>query len=440
MPDDLEVCTSENGEIVVSGSVNATGRFVSAGQSEFIREYENASFTAAGRFVVEDGYSGTITGDGVFQGDGVFSGVMVREGTFHISNAIPGEYSVQIVMDTGQEIDVDEKFSILRTPSAETRLIQVEGLSVNALLSQEDGSPATGSVILTDTELQGDTATEPCSAKLTSPCSIPIGEGGTISIGPIPARSHTISYDSDLDGFYDLVTSVLPENAASGSVDLDLSVPLTADLEISLLSESGSIVSDLDLTIRSASGLGISDMKYDSETATYKAELIPGEYHLNYTLGETQVWELITLDEDLSMSAQFRKSSLLSGTVFTSDDDNAPEPDDYVQFAEVVARWSGFEISTVADEEGNFEFTLPLGENVTVTSTVGLGNLVDGLVVLTSEENAPIELVTRKGIVYEGYVSVNRGNYLYDNSIVGWEPLTQYSRQTRHPTSLGPQR
>ena len=121
MPDDLEVCTSENGEIVVSGSVNATGRFVSAGQSEFIREYENASFTAAGRFVVEDGYSGTITGDGVFQGDGVFSGVMVREGTFHISNAIPGLYSVRIVMDTGQEIDVDEKFSILRTPSAETK-------------------------------------------------------------------------------------------------------------------------------------------------------------------------------------------------------------------------------------------------------------------------------------------------------------------------------
>ncbi|MEC7170519.1 MAG: hypothetical protein VXW08_05835, partial [Candidatus Thermoplasmatota archaeon] len=336
----------------------------------------------------------------------------------------------RIVMDTGQEIDVDEKFSILRTPSAETKLIQVEGLSVNALLSQEDGSPVTGSVILTDTELQGDTAAEPCSAKLTSPCSIPIGEGGTISIGPIPARSHTISYDSDLDGFYDLVASVLPENAASGSVDLDLSIPLTADLEISLLSESGSIVPDLDLTIRSASGLGFSDMRYDSETATYKAELIPGEYHLNYTLGETQVWELITLDEDLSMSAQFRKSSVLSGTVFTSDDDNAPEPDDYVQFAEVVARWSGFEISTVADEEGKFEFTLPLGENVTVTSTVGLGNLVDGLVVLTSEENAPIELVTRKGIVYEGYVSVNRGNYLYDNSIVGWEPLTVLATNT----------
>ena len=67
--------------------MNATGRFVSAGQSEFIREYENASFTAAGRFVVEDGYSGTITGDGVFQGDGVFSGVMVRR--VHSTSPMP---------------------------------------------------------------------------------------------------------------------------------------------------------------------------------------------------------------------------------------------------------------------------------------------------------------------------------------------------------------
>ena len=131
-------------------------------------------------------------------------------------------------MDTGQEIDVDEKFSILRTPSAETKLIQVEGLSVNALLSQEDGSPVTGSVILTDTDARGY-----CDRAMFCQTNIPLfnphRRGGTISIGPIPARSHTISYDSDLDGFYDLVASVLPENAASGSVDLDLSIPLTAD-------------------------------------------------------------------------------------------------------------------------------------------------------------------------------------------------------------------
>ena len=95
-----------------------------------------------------------------------------------------------------------------------------------------------------------------------------------------------------------------------------------------------------------------------------------------------------------------------------------------------MARWSGFEISTVADGEGNFEFTLPVGENVTLTSTVGLGNLVDGLVVFTSEENGPIDLVTRKGVVYEGFVSVNRGDYLYDSSIVGWEPLRVIATNT----------
>ena len=68
MPVGSETCLTQSGDILVSGSVNATGRFVSNGQSEFIRHYDNASFTAAGRFVVQDGASGKISGNGVFQG------------------------------------------------------------------------------------------------------------------------------------------------------------------------------------------------------------------------------------------------------------------------------------------------------------------------------------------------------------------------------------
>ena len=191
MPVGSETCLTQSGDILVSGSVNATGRFVSNGQSEFIRHYDNASFTAAGRFVVQDGASGKISGNGVFQGDGVFSGQMVREGTFHLSDAIPGEYSVSVVMDTGQEVEVSEKFSILRTPATETRLIQVDGLSVTATLLQEDGTPATGSVVLTDTDLQSQNEPGDCALKISSPCTIDISEGGTIEIRPIPARPHT---------------------------------------------------------------------------------------------------------------------------------------------------------------------------------------------------------------------------------------------------------
>ena len=95
--------------------------------------------------------------------------------------------------------------------------------------------------------------------------------------------------------------------------------------------------------------------------------------------------------------AQFRKT-LSPEPFFTSDDDNAPESDDYVQFAEVVARWSGFEISTVADEEGNFEFTLPLGENA-IDFYRRTGNLVVGWCIHIRGKR-PIELVTER-IVYE---------------------------------------
>ena len=424
MPVGSETCLTQSGDILVSGSVNATGRFVSNGQSEFIRHYDNASFTAAGRFVVQDGASGKISGNGVFQGDGVFSGQMVREGTFHLSDAIPGEYSVSVVMDTGQEVEVSEKFSILRTPTTETRLIQVDGLSVTATLLQEDGTPATGSVVLTDTDLHSQNEPGDCALKISSPCTIDISEGGTIEIRPIPARPHTISYDSDSDGFFDVVAELSPEDAESGAMSLDLIVPVTADLEISLQSETGDLVRGLDLQIQHSSNNEVFDMAYYEDSETYKAELLPGEYLLNYTLGNTQVWERIALDQDMHKTVQFRTSSQLLGTVLTSDDDTPPGPDDFVQYAEVVARWDGFEISTVADEDGNFEFTLPVGENVTVTSTVGLGNLVDGLVVFTSEENQPISLVTRKGVVYEGIVTVNRGTYLYEDSISGWERLS----------------
>ena len=260
--------------------------------------------------------------------------------------------------------------------------------------------------------------------KISSPCTIDISEGGTIEIRPIPARPHTISYDSDSDGFFDVVAELSPEDAESGAISLDLIVPVTADLEISLQSETGDLVRGLDLQIQHSSNNEVLDMAYDEDSETYKAELLPGEYLLNYTLGNTQVWERIALDQDMHKTVQFRTSSQLLGTVLTSDDDTPPGPDDFVQYAEVVARWDGFEISTVADEDGNFEFTLPVGENVTVTSTVGLGNLVDGLVVFTSEENQPISLVTRKGVVYEGIVTVNRGTYLYEDSILGWERLS----------------
>ena len=103
------------------------------------------------------------------------------------------------------------------------------------------------------------------------------------------------------------------------------------------------------------------------------------------------------------------------------------KPDDFVQFAEVVARWSGFEISTVQMTRA-------------ISSSRPVGRVSHYIYRRTGEScrwfgsdhirgKRPHQLVTRKGVVYEGIVSVNRGNYLYDNSILGWEPLESISDQ-----------
>ena len=424
MPTGSELCGLESGDILLSGSVNATGRFVSEGQSKFIRHYENSSFTAAGRFTVEASGSGTITGDGVFQGNGLFSGPMVREGTFHISGAIPGDYNVVVTLESGQEVEVGSQFSIQRTQTPETRTIEVEGISVSAVFSDEDGSPVTGTAVLTDPSSQNALPTTECAVSTSAPCYVSIDLSGALNIAPIPSSPHILSFDADSDGFYDLTVDILPQDAISGAVTLDVTVPKTYDLHVTLVAEDGSHVPELDLSLRGALDSEVYDLTFDNDSHTYAAELLPGVYLLNHTYEGTQIWERITISEDLHLTSNFRVSSQLNGTVYTSDDDDQPAPEDYVQFAKVTARWDGFEVSTTSDEEGEYQFTLPVGENVTITSTVGLGNLVDGKVIFTTENNPPLDLVTRKGYIYEGYVSVNRVNYLYNDGLVGWEPLT----------------
>ncbi|GIS43281.1 MAG: hypothetical protein Ct9H90mP16_03510 [Candidatus Poseidoniales archaeon] len=46
---------------------------------------------------------GTLNGTGTFQGTGHFSGDMVKPGSFHLVDAIPGTYHVAVLFGNGQE-------------------------------------------------------------------------------------------------------------------------------------------------------------------------------------------------------------------------------------------------------------------------------------------------------------------------------------------------
>ncbi len=422
-----QICMLNSTSYLLNGTFNGTGKFVSDGQSLFIRHYSDATFTAAGKFDVNtdgDGPYGTITGDGTFQGDGTFSGPMVSEGTFHLSGAIPGDYAVEVMLNSGQSIQVDTPFTIPRSSTSGARAVDVSGILLNMLISDEDGSPFEGTVTLRDAEAPGSSPSDACSESNLAPCTFAIGDGGTVNIGPIPSIAHTVSYDADSDGFDDLVVEVLPEEATSGVLSIDAIVPVKYDLSLTILSSDDEDVPGLNIQITNQIDSSTYDLTYSASTSTYDAEVPPGEYTLNHTLDNTQIWERFDLQSDMDETFRFKISSTLSGTVFVADGDDEPQPEDFVQYAQVVARWAGFETKTLTDDDGNYEFTLPVGESVTVTVVVGLNNLVDGEVVEVLQDNPDLDLVARKGSTYEGVLTVNRLNYLYTSSLLGWEPLS----------------
>ena len=427
LPELEEKCMLDSTTFLLDGAFNGTGKFVSDGQSLFIRHYTDATFTAAGKFDVNtagNGPYGTITGDGTFQGDGTFSGPMVSEGTFHLSGAIPGDYSVEVLLNSGQSIQVDAPFTIPRSATSGARSVDVAGILLNMLISEEDGSPVEGTVTLRDVEAPDSSPSGACSESNLAPCTVTIGDGGTVNIGPIPSMPHTVSYDADSDGFDDLTVEILPEEATSGILSVDAIVPEKYDLSLTILSSDDEEVSGLSLQITNLIDSSAYDLRYNPSTSTYGAEVPPGEYILNHTLDDTQLWERFDLQSDMEETFRFKISSTLSGTVFVADGEEEPLPEDFVQFAQVIARWSGFETTTLTDDDGNYEFTLPVGESVTVTVVVGLNNLVDGKVVEILEDNPDLDLVARKGSTYEGTVTVNRPNYLYTSTLLGWEPLS----------------
>ena len=66
------------------------------------------TIVGAGTFVVDASDTslstyGTINGTGTFQGTGHFSGDMVKPGSFHLVDAIPGSYHVAVLFENGEE-------------------------------------------------------------------------------------------------------------------------------------------------------------------------------------------------------------------------------------------------------------------------------------------------------------------------------------------------
>nr|AIE93485.1 Oligosaccharyl transferase STT3 subunit family protein (STT3) [uncultured marine group II/III euryarchaeote AD1000_37_E08] len=445
MPENESLCLLEDGDYLLDGTVNATGRFTSNGSSTYVSRLSHATLLGSGEFTVDasedlDSY-GTINGTfSSASGEGIFGGPMVHPGTFHIVDAIPGDYDVTVIFEDGTRIGLDVGFTVPIVGTPEVRTIDIAGGSISGTLVDVSGEPLEGVVMLLDNASEPAEAVADCAESGTAPCTITPDENGDFEFGPIIPGNYAAQVDLDGDGFAEVSADYFFEEGEDSSVTFPSPVPDTSDLTFRLL-EDGQNVPDLNVTLRLKNGTGgpVSAI-FDNDSGEYMVELVHGTWILNHTLTEElQLWEQIEVGEDdMDSDYEFRVSRLVVGSVYYEENISAefPEPDEgkILDYIQVEFHWGDF--STVASTNGSGGFSVVLPEGAVVDATVQLPgvtlNLVNGTrftvtsdgLLVDSELVEHLSMIAMPGYSVQGLVSINRDANPYRSTYGGWEPVT----------------
>ena len=437
VPTGFEACMIQEGEYALNGSINGSGRFTSQGISEYTRDLYQATFVGSGTFETnssiesDSGNFGTINGSGTFSGNGSFSGPMVSSGTFHIVDALPGEYTVSVDFGGENIVLLTDTFTIPLSPSEAPSPVSIFGGSIKGTVSMHSGDPLESPIEIYGINGSSDNATTECGLVIVPPCFALPDENGSFEVSPVIPGSYLASVDIDDDGFPEIRQEFIfsPEQASLAS--FPSTVPKTSDLSFSL-SDDGASVDGLELILRPENqSLSQVIALFDNQSKTYSVELLPGTWIMNYTLSEDkQLWERIEVGEDDStgQSYQFRVSQSVNGSIlfkpgFDSQEGQSGSP---AAFKEVEFQWSGFSLTTTSDSNGDFSIVLPMGAHVNATSesTVGSGGLLsNGTRFVVSEDMGPITIELIESSMVFGSVSFNREGNAYNQAFKDWKSV-----------------
>ena len=441
MPENLSFCELSSGDFLIDGQVNASGRFTSNGSTIFTQYMYHASMVASGKFDVDtseemDTY-GTINGTGTFSGAGSFSGPMVKPGTFHLMDAIPGEYEVTVIFEDGSRATLDEAFIVSSNPGSQVSEVQIMGSTIGGKLVDETDQVIEGGVALYQEGDSFSDAVDDCEVVHFAPCMILPEEDGKLNFGPVFPGNYTVEIDIDNDGFPEFLEDYIFD--ANEATDIQIPFPISQTFDVSFeLLDADENVPDLNVSFKANDGSdGMVDAIFDNATGTYYVELAPGEWLLDYTLGDTkQIWEVIDVDADSFETFEFRTSLLVSGIVYYEENVSAEfNPDDNKLIGSDVAvefHWDGFSTSAVTNESSEFSISLPEGAVVDATVEGIVASLVAGDSFTVSEDMDAVVMVARPGISISGMVSINRANNLYSPSFAGWEQITVTADSEEH--------
>ena len=434
VPDGSDACMNEDGNYLLDGVANGSGKFTSYGVSEFTRELSQATFIGSGNFATSPSNDldtfGTINGTGTFSGHGTFSGPMVRPGSFHIVDALPGEYLVSVDFGTGDPVELANPFVIPLTPSEIQTPVSITGGAVKGTVSIFTGRPLSSEVSIFSINGSSDDSNEECGGVITQPCFVIPDESGSFEVGPIVPGSYLAEVDIDEDGFPEVSQAFTFESGMVSLVSFPSEVPQTSDITFTLLDDGVSVDGlDLQFTPEDLSRSAVSSI-FDNDSKTYHAELAPGIWILNYTLSdEKQLWQRVTVgDFDITESFDFLVSQVVTGVVVDkpAKGDEISEPISRVSNQEVLFQWQGFTLKSTTDSFGEFSVVLPRGAFVhaTVERMVGAGGFFSNgssFQVTDTMENITIELTDSTMVL--GEVSLNREGNTYNQGFSGWAPV-----------------
>jgi len=434
VPEGSDACINEDGYYLLEGIANGSGKFTSHGVSEFTRELSQATFIGSGNFATSPSDDlatfGTINGTGIFSGHGSFSGSMVRPGSFHIVDALPGEYVVSVDFGTGDPVVIPQPFVIPLSSSEIQTPVSITGGAIKGTVSIFTGRPLSSEVSIFSINGSSEDSNEQCQGVITQPCFVTPDESGSFEVGPIVPGSYIAEVDIDDDGFPEISHAFAFESGLASLVSFPSEVPQTSDITFTL-SDDGTSVDDLQLQFipEDLSRSEVTVM-FDNESKTYHAELNPGNWILNYTLSdEKQLWQRISIGSiDVSDSFEFLVSQVVSGVVIDSvKGDEISDPLlSRVTNQEVLFQWQGFTLKSVTDSFGEFSVILPQGAFVhaTVERMVGAGGFFSNgtsFQVTDSMENITIQLTDSTMVL--GEVSLNREGNTYNQGFSGWTPV-----------------
>ena len=419
MPDGATYCLEDanvTDTYQIDGLVeNVTGRFTSQGTSFFTTKMYRETIIGSGTFVVDtsdeslESY-GTLNGTGTFQGTGHFSGDMVKPGSFHLVDAIPGTYHVAVLFENGQETVLPTPLEVpLTRDSPEAKNIAlslpgtwIQGTASTLALDQGESEVVTGRLELVNaTDIDAE-VNEPCGEVAWSPCWFETDENGTFGMGPVLQGDYIVTMDRDNDGFDEYrsqTITVLAETAGNVTpADIER-IPPMYDIEFLLLDHEDQPVEGQNLSFSNQFSPFTIDAR-DNGNGSYNIELPRDIWVVESILNDDYIlYEEIDLVESISgLVLQYTESAWVNGTVMYDSSDKPDEESHPFVIQAVFARWGSISESALTDDNGTFGMQIPVGVEINLTAYVVVGSLLGGQSFVVPSGGINVDLVPKNSV------------------------------------------